>query len=141
MTSGSADVATALTSPSARAAFSALRHAITTCAPFAARAWADRRPNPLLAPVTTIVVPVWSGMSFAVHLAMPGSSHGLPARPPEAEQDLGDLAHLDLLGALGDAVAAVVAVDVLERHVPRVADAACTWIAWSAASQTSRFAR
>src|SRR4051794_35724728 len=33
----------------------------------------------------------------------------------EAEQRLGDVAHLDLLRALGDPVAAVVAVDVLER--------------------------
>ena len=35
-----------------------------------------------------------------------------------------DLAQLDLVRALGDPVAAVVAVDVLERHVPRVAHAA-----------------
>jgi len=32
--------------------------------------------------------------------------------------------HLDLLGAVGDAVAAVVAIDVLERLVARVADRA-----------------
>jgi Cys-tRNA(Pro)/Cys-tRNA(Cys) deacylase len=36
----------------------------------------------------------------------------------EAEQVARDPAHLDLLGALGDAVAAVVPVDVLERPVP-----------------------
>jgi hypothetical protein len=30
---------------------------------------------------------------------------------------LADLAHLDLLGALGDPVAAMVPVDVLEGHV------------------------
>ena len=42
----------------------------------------------------------------------------------EAEHVAGDAAHLDLLGAFGDAVAAVVAVDVLERLVPRVAEAA-----------------
>src|SRR5262245_57813229 len=41
-----------------------------------------------------------------------------------AEQVARHLAHLDLLGAFGDAVAAVVAVDVLERLVARVADAA-----------------
>ncbi len=35
----------------------------------------------------------------------------------EAEQVLADLAHLDLLGTLGDPVAPVVPVDVLERHV------------------------
>src|SRR3954453_5459925 len=42
----------------------------------------------------------------------------------EAEQVAGDAPHLDLLGALGDAGAAVVAVDVLERLVARVAEAA-----------------
>ena len=42
----------------------------------------------------------------------------------EAEHVAGDAAHLDLLGALGDPVAAVVAVDVLERLVPRVAEPA-----------------
>ena len=39
-------------------------------------------------------------------------------RATESEEVLADLAHLDLLGALGDPIAAVVAVDVLERHVP-----------------------
>src|SRR5690606_28906770 len=39
----------------------------------------------------------------------------------ETEQVSGDSAHLDLVGPLGDAVAAVVTVDVLERLVPRVA--------------------
>src|SRR6185369_7741119 len=43
---------------------------------------------------------------------------------PEAEQGAGDAADLDLLAALGDAVAAVMAVDVLERRVARIADAA-----------------
>src|SRR5262249_20075976 len=42
----------------------------------------------------------------------------------EAEHVAGDAAHLDLLGALGDPVAAVVAVDVLEGLVTRVAEAA-----------------
>src|ERR1043165_6559278 len=42
----------------------------------------------------------------------------------EAEQVARDSAHLDLLAAFGDAVAAVVAGDVLERHVPRVAETA-----------------
>src|SRR5262245_60177487 len=41
----------------------------------------------------------------------------------EAEHVAGDPAHLDLLGTLGDPVAAVVAVDVLERGVARVAHA------------------
>src|SRR6266446_4643376 len=43
---------------------------------------------------------------------------------PEAEQRAGDAADLDLLRALGDAVAPVVAVDVLERRVTRITDAA-----------------
>src|SRR5689334_11080649 len=42
----------------------------------------------------------------------------------EAEQVAGHPPHLDLLGALGDAVAHVVPVDVLERLVPRVAQPA-----------------
>ena len=42
----------------------------------------------------------------------------------EAEEVAGDTAHLDLLGAFGDPVAAVVAVDVLERLVAGVAEAA-----------------
>src|SRR3954447_22645788 len=36
----------------------------------------------------------------------------------EAEEVAGDTAHLDLFAALGDAVAPVMPVDVLERHVP-----------------------
>src|SRR6266851_4891400 len=43
---------------------------------------------------------------------------------PEAEQRAGDAADLDLLRAFGDAIAPVVAVDVLERCVARIADAA-----------------
>src|SRR5581483_3551335 len=42
----------------------------------------------------------------------------------EPEEVAGDAAHLDLLAALGDAVATVVTVDVLERHVARVAQPA-----------------
>src|SRR5258707_11936524 len=45
-------------------------------------------------------------------------------RPHIAEQESGDLALLDFLAAFGDAVAAVVAVDVFERLVARVAHAA-----------------
>src|SRR5262245_26201217 len=40
----------------------------------------------------------------------------------EAEQVARDAAHLDLLGALGDAIAPVMPVDVLERPVARVAE-------------------
>ena len=47
-----------------------------------------------------------------------------PSAPTEAEELLADLAHLDLLGSFRDPVAPMVAVDVLERHVPAVADAA-----------------
>src|SRR5437764_13586780 len=42
----------------------------------------------------------------------------------EAEQVAGDQTHLDLLGALGDPIPPVVAVDVLERLVARVSEAA-----------------
>src|SRR5690606_24237901 len=44
------------------------------------------------------------------------------ARSGVAEQVPGDLAHLDLLRPLGDAVPAVVAIDVFERGVPGVAE-------------------
>src|SRR5258708_17693687 len=52
-----------------------------------------------------------------------------PVRPrrslaAELEQTLGHSADLDLFGALGDPVATVVAVDVLERLVAAVAEAA-----------------
>ena len=40
-----------------------------------------------------------------------------PVRPDLAEQEGGDFAHLDLFGAFRDAIAAVVAIDVLERLV------------------------
>src|SRR5436190_13805490 len=46
------------------------------------------------------------------------------ASAAEAEQVLADLAHLDLFRSFGDAIAAVVPVDVLERHVPAVAETA-----------------
>ncbi len=39
-------------------------------------------------------------------------------RAAESEEVLADLAHLDLLGALRDAVTTVVTIDVLEGHVP-----------------------
>ena len=63
-----------------------------------------------------------SGRGHARHARDP-----LPARAAPRlglEQLLGDLAQLDLFAALGDAVAAVVAVDVLEGHVAGVADPA-----------------
>src|SRR4051794_17761842 len=41
----------------------------------------------------------------------------------DLEKMLADLAHLDLFGSFGDSVAAVMAVDVLERHMAAVADA------------------
>src|SRR5206468_1930337 len=46
------------------------------------------------------------------------------SRAAEAEHHLGDAAHLNLLRAFRDPVSPVVAVDVLEGHVARVADAA-----------------
>src|SRR5580704_1772615 len=45
-------------------------------------------------------------------------------RPHIAEQKPRDLSLLDFLAAFGDAVAAVVAIDVLERLVARIAHAA-----------------
>src|SRR5689334_2520827 len=42
----------------------------------------------------------------------------------EPEHVTGDAPHLDFLRAFGDAVATVMAVDVLEGHVARVAEAA-----------------
>src|SRR5689334_1233083 len=42
----------------------------------------------------------------------------------EAEHVAGDPSHLDLLAAFGDPVAAVVPVDVLERHLAGVAESA-----------------
>src|SRR3546814_18821618 len=48
----------------------------------------------------------------------------LPARPEIAEQIGRHLAHLNLFRALCDAVAAMVAIDVLDRLVPRIADPA-----------------
>src|SRR3546814_7754845 len=48
----------------------------------------------------------------------------LPPRPEIAEQIGRHFLHLDFLRALGDAIAAVVALDVLERLVARIADAA-----------------
>src|SRR5258708_17637495 len=45
-------------------------------------------------------------------------------RAPEAEQRTGDAADLDLFRTLGDAVTSVMAIDVLERRVARIADAA-----------------
>src|SRR5207245_2858714 len=44
--------------------------------------------------------------------------------PHIAEQESGDLAFLDFLAAFGDAVAAVMAVDVFERLVARITHAA-----------------
>jgi hypothetical protein len=46
--------------------FEVVRHAMITEAPWAARSRAVHAPSPLLAPVTTKVRPVWSGMSAAV---------------------------------------------------------------------------
>ena len=59
-------MATLCTASSATVAFAAFRQASSTWAPLAASASADRRPRPLFAPVTTMVMPVWSGMSSAV---------------------------------------------------------------------------
>src|SRR5215472_4930871 len=56
--------------------------------------------------------------------AGPGRDALEGVRLDEAEQVARYPAHLDLLGALGDAVPAVVPVDVLERPVPGVAQAA-----------------
>jgi hypothetical protein len=57
-------------SSTAAAAFSWLRTAITTCAPFAASARAVSSPSPPLAPVTTTVRPCWLGISAALQLTM-----------------------------------------------------------------------
>src|ERR1700684_1299731 len=52
------------------------------------------------------------------------TSPSMLARAHIAEQKSGDLALLDFLAAFGDAVAAVMPVDVLERLVTRIAHAA-----------------
>src|SRR3546814_6050226 len=52
----------------------------------------------------------------------------LPQRPlprPQIPEQIGrDLPHLDLFGALGDAIPPVVPINMLERLVARIADAA-----------------
>ena len=53
----------------------------------------------------------------------------------------GNPPHLDFLCAFGDAVATVVAIDVLERFVAAVANATCTCMARSADSQHNRLAQ
>ncbi len=53
-----------------RSPFAVLRQASTTGAPRPASARAVASPSPLLAPVTTTVRPVWSGMSAAVQFGM-----------------------------------------------------------------------
>ena len=63
------------------AALSRLRAAITTWAPAPARARAVSRPRPLLAPVTTAMRPVKSGMLLVVHGNVV-SSTGVPIRQP-----------------------------------------------------------
>ncbi len=50
--------------------------------------------------------------------------HLLAPRPHIAEEEAGDLAHLDFLGAFGDPAAPVMPVNMLERLVPGIADAA-----------------
>src|SRR5262245_6675580 len=57
-------------------------------------------------------------------LSIGGREASMFARPHITEPEAGDLPHLDLLAALGDAVSPVVAIDVLERLVARIADAA-----------------
>src|SRR5690348_7637537 len=54
-----------------------------------------------------------------------GATLRICSRPSsEAKQNLRNPAHLDLLGALGDTVAAMMAVNMLEGLVARVAQAA-----------------
>src|SRR5581483_8557254 len=66
---------------------------------------------------------VEAGRAFGVVLFL-HLVQGFALGPEIAEPERRHLAHLDLLGAFRDAVAAVVAVDVLERLVARVAEAA-----------------
>src|SRR5680860_1881227 len=83
---GSAPVAAASTCSRAAVPFSGLRHPSSTVAPARASASAERRPSPLLAPVTSTVRPDWSGISAAVHLPMPAKLPGpRPARQPGCE--------------------------------------------------------
>src|SRR6185437_5421837 len=48
----------------------------------------------------------------------------LLARAHIAEQPAGNFPHLDFLAAFGDAIAAMMAIDMFERFVARIADAA-----------------
>src|SRR6267142_1089099 len=63
-----------------------------------------------------------SPLSRGRHMGCPTPS--MLSRPHIAEQESRDLALLDFLAAFGDAVAAVMAVDVFERLVTRVTHAA-----------------
>src|SRR5690348_6235069 len=101
-------------------------------------------PEPTPAPANPSHIPAEVRMpSLASGTCGPSHSTILPAAPftaqpsaglrgdalegvglDEAEQVACHPPHLDLLGPLGDAVAAVVPVDVLERLVPGVAQAA-----------------
>src|SRR4051794_5450468 len=77
-----------------------------------------RRPMGVLTASTTTASAI-----RPLDLSLPGAARGASALH-EAEQVPGDIADLDLLRALGDPVPPVVAVDVLELLVARVADAA-----------------
>jgi hypothetical protein len=57
---------------SAFSPFAVLRQASTTLAPRRASSRALTSPRPLLAPVTTAVRPLWSGICSLVHVALIG---------------------------------------------------------------------
>src|SRR4051794_4433527 len=66
---------------------------------------------------------VWRGRQFWLGRRSRSHPSALP-RPHIAEQEASDLALLDFLAAFGDAVAAVVTVDVFERLMARITHAA-----------------
>src|SRR5215211_7113621 len=126
-------VARPSTSAASRSSRSARRAAPMTWAPAAESTRAKRSPSPLEAPVTTATrpsrpkIPAGLMTSWVIGLLdtfEPSPWFRLPSALHEAEKVPRHVADLDLLGALRDPVAAVVAVDVLERLVAGVADAA-----------------
>src|SRR3546814_17445480 len=86
-----------------------------------------RQPSSTLSATLFPFTTLFRSLECFASLAMTNNFR-LPLRPlprPQIPEQIGrDLPHLDLFGALGDAIPPVVPINMLERLVARIADAA-----------------
>ena len=131
LTSGFGFPVSAAMSAAAASPFPTFRHASTTSAPWRTSSVASTRPSPLLAPVTTASLPLWSGIRSAFHLSLirsslPASVFGKELDPREVDAEVVDPAQARARAAATNSSSTRLSVRRAQRSETRAGSALTT---------------